>query len=87
MTELKLDFLKSKYTTLILLLLVKEETINIGFLSDTFKIKSKNLNKHINLLVNLMFITKNKDSIKLTPRGQYVATLLSNINFYLGGKT
>ena len=83
--ELKLDFLKNMQSITLLLMLTKDEMLTVDVITARFGITKRNVNNHIRKLVKLMFVTRNKNTIKLTPRGQYVATLLNNINFYLGG--
>ena len=80
----ELEFLREPHIIQLLLMLSHEDELTKTQVCEELKIAPSTLKKSLSKLrvQNLM----NKSTIKLTPRGKYIATLLGNINFYLGGR-
>jgi len=78
-----LNFLKEPHIIDIILTISVEDNIPQKDLQKQLNISRHTIRKSLTKLRDLNLIVKNR--VTLTPRGKFVATLLSNINFYLGG--
>ena len=82
--DIYLDFLSSKDIITILLLLYKEGEISRVKLAKMLNVSKQALYKKIKLLRDNMLI-HTSEKVSLTPRGRFIATYLTNMNYYLSG--